>query len=250
MLTARKNRFLNRILYTSVFLLPARSAFHGIHLRQSSSTPPAQLPVLAYANHSSWWDANIISILNERVWHRDGYVMMEDTQLQRYQFFRYMGAFSVNRHDARQAVVSMRYASDILRAGQNRMLLMFPQGEILHNDHRPLDFFGGVGHIARQAAPCAAYPIALRYEFIGEQKPEVFVSVGTPQLLTQDSQSAKELACSMEQQLTAELDRLHDDLVARNYAGFATLLAGTWSINRLWDSVRGRPQITPLGPSG
>jgi chlorobactene lauroyltransferase len=249
MLTARKNWFLNKVLYTAVFLLPARSAFHGIYLRQTAVTPSSQLPVLAYANHSSWWDANIISILNERVWHRDAYVMMEDTQLQRYQFFRYMGAFSVNRRDARQAVTSMRYAINILSGGSNRMLLMFPQGEILHNDQRPLDFFSGVGHIARQAALCAAYPIALRYEFIGEQKPEVFISIGDPVDLSHNTQSAKELSKSMEQQLTVEMDRLHTDLIARNFTGFATLLSGTQSINRLWDALRRRPQIKPLGPN-
>jgi chlorobactene lauroyltransferase len=249
MLTARKNRFLNKVLYTAVFMLPARNAFHRIYLRQTAPTPPAQFPVLAYANHSSWLDANIIPILNERIWHRDGYVMMEDIQLQRYQFFRYMGAFSVNRQDPREAVTSLRYATDILRSGSNRMLLMFPQGEILHNDHRPLGFFSGVGHIARQAAPCAAYPIALRYEFIGEQKPEAFISIGAPLNISPDSQSAKELANDMQQQLTTEIDRLHADLVARNYTGFVTLLSGTWSINRLWDAVRGRSQIRPLGPN-
>lgn len=248
MLPARKNRLLNRLLYITLFQQPARGAFSRIHLRQAAESPNQALPIIACANHASWWDAQMVSILNERVWKRDGYVMMEDTQLLRYQFFRYMGAFSVNRSDAREAIASLRYATKVLTTGANRMLLMFPQGEFRHPDERPLRFYAGIGHIARKVNRCAVYPIALRYEFIGEQKPEAFISVGEPILIASDSDKADALALQMEAALAHEMDRLHADLIVRDYSRFSVLLHGNMSINRLWDAVRGRPQIKQAGP--
>lgn len=248
MLPARKNRLLNKLLYIVLFQQPARSAFSRIHLRQAADAPNQPVPVIACANHTSWWDAQMVSILNERVWKRDGFVMMEDTQLQRYQFFRYMGAFSVNRNDPREAVVSLRYATKVLTTGTNRMLLMFPQGEFRHPDERPLRFYAGIGHIARKSMPCAVYPIALRYELLGEQKPEAFISVGEPILVSSETRTADALAQQMQTALAREMDQLHADLIARDYSRFTVLLHGSWSINRLWDALRGKPQIKQTGP--
>ena len=75
-------------------------------------------------------------VFNEQIWRREGYVIVEDIQLERYPFFRYLGAFSVNRSDARKAVTSVRYAANVLKNGPNRLLLIFPQGEIRANDAR------------------------------------------------------------------------------------------------------------------
>jgi 1-acyl-sn-glycerol-3-phosphate acyltransferase len=192
---------------------------------------------------------------NEERWGLDGYVMVEDTQLTRYPFFRYCGCFSVNRADGRSAMQSVTYAADMLTGESERFLLIFPQGEILANDRRPLKFFSGAGHIVKKAlarAPeCWLYPMALRYEFIGEQRPDAFLSLGAP-LLYQATErvDAKAITAHMEHALTRELDRLRDDVVAYRFSDFETLIEGEWSINRLWDAVRGKRQITQVGGDG
>lgn len=261
-ITARKNALLNRLIYLSLIKLPIRTSFHGIYLREAAAPPaPDSPPVILFGNHSTWWDAHLVMALNEERWHTDGYVMVEDAQLEHYRFFRRCGAFSVNPRDSRSALESLNYAVGLLTAAPRRSLLIFPQGRILANDARPLKFFKGTGHIVRrvvdQMGACALYPIALRYEFIGEQKPDGFISVGAPLIVRKGAPDwspdasglpdVRAVTARLEQALTDELDRLRDDVVAYRFSSFAPLIKGRRSINRLWDAVRGKGQIRRVG---
>ncbi len=252
-ITARKHPLLNRLIYIVLIKAPLRSSFY---LRQAAASPAADSPpIIMFGNHSAWWDAHLVMALNEEQWHTDGYVMVEDIQLARYGFFRWCGAFSVNRRDPRSAVESMNYAIDILTQSSHRSLLIFPQGEIRANDARPLVFFQGAGRIAGKvvgrAGACALYPIALRYEFIGEQRPDAFVSVGQPILLRREdglgALDPRQITARMEQALTEELDRLRADVIDYRLASFTPLIQGARSINRIWDAVRGKKQIREVG---
>lgn len=252
MLTARKNPLLNAVIYRLLIRMPLQSAFHTVHYREAAPVPASAAPCVLIGNHSAWWDAHLPMAANEERWHLDGYVMVEDTQLSRYQFFRSVGAFSVNRRDGRSAMDSLNYGVRLLTEAPRRMLLLYPQGEILANDARPLQFFNGVGHIVKKvvakAGACAVYPMALRYEFIGEQKPEAFISVG-PVLLFDGATATDShtITTTMEAALTAELDQLHLDVQGYRFERFTRLIKGGWSINRLWDAVRGKGQIRRVG---
>ncbi|MFN4293207.1 MAG: lysophospholipid acyltransferase family protein [Thermoflexales bacterium] len=261
MLTARKNPLLNRLIYAFLIKAPLKSAFHRVYLRQAAPPPgPDSPPLIMFGNHSAWWDAHLAMALNEECWRTDGYVIVEDIQLSRYGFFRWCGAFSVNRRDPRSAVESLNYAVSLLTAASRRgaaprALLIFPQGEIRANDVRPLTFYQGAGRIAsktaQQVGACALYPIALRYEFIGEQKPDAFISVAQPFVVRKedgaDALDPRRITARMERALTEELDRLRDDVVAYRLASFTPLIQGAWSINRIWDAVRGKEQIREVG---
>ena len=67
----------------------------------------------------------------------DAYGIMEERQLRRYGFFRRLGMFSVDRENFRSARRSLDYAATLLR-GTGRVLWLFPQGEIVPNDRRPV----------------------------------------------------------------------------------------------------------------
>ena len=248
MLTARKNRALNWLIYQTLVYRPARRHFARVRLRQAAPKPERNgPPVVLFANHSSWWDGYMAMLLNERVWHLDTYVMIEEAQLARYSFFRWAGGFSVNRQNARSAAASIAYSAELLNQRQGRMLLIFPQGEILANDRRPVSFYTGIGHLARRVRDGRFYPLALRYEFVGEQRPEAFLSVGAPLRFPDDSTAPKEITARLAQALTAELDALRDDVIAYRLQSFTTLVSGAQSINRLWDALRGKPPIREVG---
>lgn len=252
-LPARKSRLLNRLLYLALVVYPARTSFRAVWLRSAAPPPSGDRPLILFCNHCGWWDAHMAMLVNERVLKRDGYAMAEDKQLGRYQFFRALGLFSVNRSDPRSAMRSVAYAVDLLRAKPRRMLLIMPQGRILANDIRPLGFESGIAHVIKRLGACELQPMALRYEFIGEQRPEAFVSLGPPVALD-DAQAravnAKAFTAELEGWVTDELDRLRDDVQAYRFEGFQPLVQGLPSINRLWDWVRGRRQIAQIGPGG
>jgi chlorobactene lauroyltransferase len=250
-LPARYHPLLNQLIYRVLVRPALTSGFQRISARLRAPLPDPSIPVLWYGNHSSWWDGYVPFALNQLLWKREGYVVIEDKQLSRYQFFRWAGGFSINRSDARAAMASLNYAARLLIEGRNRALLIYPQGEIAGNDSRPLRFFTGLGHVVktalRERTPLALVPLALRYEFIGEQKPEAFASFGPPLILTESTVNPKTLTVELENALTAELDQLRDDVAHYQFDGFTTLISGGLSINRIFDRVLGRGQIADVG---
>ncbi len=225
-----------------------RKYFDRIHYRQHAAYTDEQraLPLLICANHSTWWDG-YVALLVARQLGVDPYLMMEEAQLRRYFFFSWIGCFSVNRQNARSAMQSLQYAANILKEKRDRLVWLFPQGEILPNDRRPLEFFTGAAHLARLTAPSLVYPLAIRIEHLAEQRPDLFISLGKP--LHVDTEMAhtpgflKSCTHQLEAMVTAELDQLRNDLSASAYSSFKVLMNGRASTNRIFDTLLFRKQI-------
>ena len=153
-----------------------RRHFHAFHVH---NTPRFDGPVIVYANHVSWWDGLLLFHLNRHVWNRDAYVLMGREGLSQYAFFRRMGAFSVNQ-DATDVLRGFRYALDILSRPYG-LLAWFPQGKECHPD-APLVFADGLAsllHVAkRHGINPEIVPMTIRYEFLEQKLPEIFVSFG------------------------------------------------------------------------
>ncbi len=225
-----------------------RSHFDRIHYRQRCQYTDEQrkLPMIICANHSTWWDG-YVALLVARQLGVDPYLMMEEAQLRRYLFFSWIGCFSVDRQNARSAMQSLQYAARILKEKAGRMVWLFPQGEIAPNDHRPLEFFTGAAHLARLTAPSLVYPLAIRIDYLAEQQPDLFISLGEPTCVDADMARApgflKQCTHQLETLVTAELDRLHADITASDYSSFKQLMQGRASTNRIFDAVLLRKQI-------
>jgi hypothetical protein len=198
------------------------------------------LPLIYLTSHVAWWDGYLMYLVNRRLFApRDGYLMMEERQLARYGFFRWVGCFSVDRDHPRRALASLHYAADLLTAAPNRALVLFPQGVIVPNDRRPLHLETGVARLVRRLGRALVVPVALRYEFLGEQHPTAFASAGTP-LLVQASQTraVTTFMALLTEQLTAEMDGLRAAVVDDATHDFTPLLAGSRSVNEAFDRAR------------
>lgn len=204
------------------------------------------LPMIICANHSSWWDGYVATVI-ERALGVDGYLMMEEAQLSRYFFFSWAGCFSVDRQNPRSALQSLHYAAKLLKERPDRMVWLFPQGEIAPNDRRPLVFFNGAAYLARMTAPVLLYPSAIRIEYLAEQRPDVFIGLGEPLLLTPEEAGApgflKSYTKRLEERVTAELDALRADIIASDFSSFRVLMRGRSSTNRIFDRLLFRKQI-------
>lgn len=224
------------------------------------------IPALFYANHSYWWDGFWALLCTQKYFRQNLYIIIEDKQLVRYQFFTRLGAFSIDRSNARSAIESINYAAEVLTtpplAGSSKhkpkqnALWLFPQGAIEHIDKRPLHFFNGAGTIVqkvleRQAASgkrAAMYliPLATRIDYFGEQKPELWLSFKPPILMTRDNFStAKALTASMQRETETHLDELKARILTRNSEGSDVLVAGKASVNRWWDEFRAKLGLAP-----
>jgi 1-acyl-sn-glycerol-3-phosphate acyltransferase len=242
---ANKNLVGNWVL-TRLLLLPGlRRAFGGVYLclhpeaRRLRAEP--EVPVIYCSTHPGWWDGYLAYVVNDKTLRRDGYLMMEEVHLAGVPFMTWSGVFGIDRHDPRKALASIEYIVDILTQRPNTALYMFPQGTITHPDHRPLGLYGGVGNLARRLGRCAVLPVAVRYEFLLEQAPEIFVRIGAPLQfdMGRERLSSAAVQARIEEAMTATADRLHADVVAGELGQYRRVLQGRVSINRRWAAVTG-----------
>ncbi|MEO6457148.1 MAG: lysophospholipid acyltransferase family protein [Chloroflexia bacterium] len=242
---ANKN-ILGEWLVTGVLLVPAlKRAFGGVYVSvdpvSARLRADTSLPVIFCLTHSGWWDGHVAYLLNRQVFKRDSYLMMEDHQLARYFFFTWAGVFGVSRDDPRKAFASIEYITQILEQEPEVALWMFPQGRMVHPEMRPLGIYGGAANITRRLEKCALVPVAIRYEFILDQAPDVFARVGSPLLTTQEKiLSAKDLTAKLDEAMTRTADELRADVASHSLRAYRRVLSGRGSINKLWDSVRKR----------
>ena len=183
--------------------------------------------VLFAANHSCWWDLYLAHVLNETI-PVDGYGMMEHANLARFGFFRRIGAFSVDRSSPAGIRASHRLrlrASE--PAGGGRLDL--PAGQDRRERRPAAGFPGRTSDPGPRAGRVTIVPVALRYEFWQDERPEAFVRFGEP--IRAEASGAAAVVEEAESRVTAELDLLRDDVVAQRADRFQVLLEGRRSIS-------------------
>lgn len=221
MLTANKSVWFEKLfgLYNRSLLKRRFSSFRVQNL-PALKTADKSIPLIIYANHSSWWDGLILfELLKSKEF--DLFVLMEEKQLKEYKLFRRLGAFSIVRENPRDAVKSLNYAVEILKAGKNKTLLIFPQGEILPNDSRPLTFFNGLAFLTEKLKTCTLLPGSIRFEFLDNFKPEIFVSFGKAELFNKSNFSdRRNMTKHLEEQLTVNLDSLKSAIIEKKFDDF------------------------------
>ena len=217
-----------------------RGGFHQVYaqgldaLRGSLDAEPGG--TLFLANHSCWWDLFLVHFLNESI-PVDGYGMMEHFNMVRFGFFRRIGAFSVDRTDPASVRASLEYAAGLLRAPRSGVWV-FPQGKIETNDARPLTFQPGIRALVRRTGRVRVVPVAFRYDFWQDERPEALVRFGTPTWV--DRPDLPGLIPTFEARLTAELDALRGASIRQDAAGFEPMMAGRASISETYARLRAR----------
>lgn len=211
-------------------------SFHCVWLQVFGRLPRREDgPVIFYLNHPSWWDGYMAALVNREVLHHRfaGYVMMEEQQLRVYRFMTWSGAFSVDRHNPREAARSVAYISHLLRERPGRALYIFPQGELTPNDRRPIVTYPGIAHIVRRVGCATLCPIVLRYEFRGEQRPEAFIRLGPLHRATAPV-DVQALTQEITQRLTTGADALRAAIIADDVSNFCVLLRGRPGVDRMF----------------
>lgn len=186
--------------------------------------PESALPTIVYCNHAGWFDG-LVAFQLSRTGGLDSYVMMEERQLRDLWLFRGLGAFSVVRENPREAARSIAYAAQLLRDDAGRTLWIFPQGEIVPADRRPVSFYHGVSRIVERTGRSRLVPLAIRYEFGGNFKPDIYVRAGRPEAAeVGNGAEAKALTRVLEKRMTDELDRLKSDYLSGELDAYVNVL--------------------------
>jgi 1-acyl-sn-glycerol-3-phosphate acyltransferase len=106
--------------------------------------------VLLLANHFSWWDGFLLYYLNRKLFKKQFHIMVIEETMKQVFFFKYMGAFSINKN-SREMLDSLHYAAELLNNPEN-LVLIFPQGKLHSNFTDTVKFEQGLSRIIRNAA--------------------------------------------------------------------------------------------------
>ncbi|MFD1030057.1 lysophospholipid acyltransferase family protein [Metaplanococcus flavidus] len=220
MIEAKKSRLFEKAFALYLFSLMRRSFTR--FLGQGIQEIPRQ-PAIFIANHSSWWDGLLFFFLNRTVWKHDIHMMMHEKNLKKYSFFRYLGAFSIDKQNPKDIIRSLQYTEDLLKQGKS--VVLFPQGDEYHQEIRPLSFHSGIGYLLDKHPEIPVVPITFYYSFGHEQKPEVWIHQGLSLSIEEiPGTSRKQKSGSLQQFLTTQLDELRQKVIAENTAEFHDFL--------------------------
>ena len=219
MIQAKKSATFERAF--ALYLIPLIKKSFSRVLLQNPQPVPGQ-PVLFIANHSSWWDGLIFFFLNKTIWHHDIHMMMHEEGLKKYPYFRFLGAFSLNRKNPKDILESLQYAEQLLKQGKT--VVLFPQGDEFHQEIRPLKFQSGVVYLLERCQDVPIVPLSFYYSFGHEQKPDLWIRQGAVLKYSGlEGSSRKEKTAFLQTSLTAQLDALKQVTIEENAEGFQDL---------------------------
>ena len=231
MIPAQKDPFRDSLLYWFLKRM-LRKNFHAIraggmeHLRNLEITRP----VIAFANHSNWWDGVVIFYLSRFQRRKDFYCMMEEKQMRHYPFFAWLGAFSVDLENSLRAAGTIRYTCNLLR--QNRTLIwIFPQG-VMGSPYEPIEPRPGIDFLAKRFPNAQMLPMVMQFGFEREQHPCAYLRIGELYIAADNSDE------QIERSLTDLLQQLNEDVKAREFSDYETILSAGLSMNKRWEWVK------------
>lgn len=183
-----------------------RFRFQQVWIHQEYRPEPGS-STLYYLNHSSWWDGLIPLLLNRYLFLQQGRAMMEEKQMRRYRFFKWLGTFSINPDHRIHTLRSLRYAAKTLQR-DNSALYLYPEGKILpFSDDKP-DFQRGLVWLCRQCPDVDTVPVGIYIHTMRFSRPELHIWIGK-QAGAMPGLSEQELQEKLEEKLQAILQNLH-----------------------------------------
>ncbi len=219
-------------VFGKVFERDLRRSFHAVRL--SGTLPFEPGPLVIFANHPSWWDGEIFAWLSATAFNGwRAFAPIDAAMLERYRFFRKLGAFGVTRGHA-GASIFLDVAEAVL-ARDDGLLLVNAEGRFRDVRDRPLQVAPGLTHLAKLAPDARFVPLAIEYAFWDERRPNLFLRFGEG--ISADAIHATRGAV-LGVSLAATMDALAEDVVARDPVRFTTLLAGRTRIDPIYDAWR------------
>jgi hypothetical protein len=166
---------------------------------------------------------------------------MDAAALKKYGFMRRIGVFGIEQDSARGAVRFLRNAKLVL-AAPGHMLWMNAPGRFADVRERPVPIAPGLARLPEIAPDAVFVPLALEYLFWTERAAEALAAFGPPltgaALLALDRETRTE---RMRAELTAVMDRLAVDAIARDPARFTDVIRsneGMGGIYGRWQRLR------------
>lgn len=214
--------------------------FHSLRVSRAGLPPELDAPAVIYSNHAAWWDPLAGLMLSREFFAgKKVFAPMDAVALERYGFFKKLGAFGVEQGKRRGAVQFLRTARSILQEPDN-ILWLTPQSRFADVRERPARFKSGIGHLPGCAARICFLPVAMEYTFWEECLPEILVRCGEPREIRADDARLDAAIWTdfFASQLTETQNALAAEARARKPERFVCLLRGGAGVGGVYDVWR------------
>ena len=182
--------------------------FTAVDVRPPKTRIPRDIPLIAVANHVSWWDGFLlIELLRAMRPEAQFYTVMLESELLRHPFLNHIGAVGINPQSPSSLLSCMRELKRRVDARPDSMIFFFPQGRIWPSYRRPLGFRRGIEVFAESLGNVIVMPVGIHIEPLHHLSPHAFVRAGEP-LSSSDNVSAPGLELRVEETLDALLECL------------------------------------------
>jgi hypothetical protein len=126
----------------------------------------------------SWWDGFFIYQVNRFLLNKNLYYMMLQKQLERYWFFKYLGAYSIIPDSHQSISETVKYTSKILSNSINAVVF-YPQGKIQAFDKKPLNLKRGLQLFVKNVKDnCVVLPVAFKIQHYDKKYPAIAFRAG------------------------------------------------------------------------
>lgn len=221
--------------------------FHATRILKGSQPPsiPAEVPIIIYLNHPSWWDPLLCVVASEFFPGRAHYAPMDAAMLAKYGIFRKLGFFGVEPN-VKGAIAFLRMGEAIL-AKSGTMLWLTAQGEFRDVRERPPMLKSGLSTLLHRLRRGIVLPLAVEYPFWNEKKPEALMAFGEPiDASQQQLPNVEAWTALLEQAITITQDKLAQAVISRDKDQFDLILSGTSGVGGVYDLYR-RMKMQLLG---
>lgn len=152
--------------------------FNGFYAEGSLPDLEKYPGLIITPNHFSWWDGFITYYLLRKLTFKKIFTMMLEEQLNKYWFFRNVGAFSINPSNPVSMARTLNYTCQVLNEKTN-IVVLYPQGEIRPLNTDDIIIRPGLKLLTSKNR-CGNYvlPLALKIEYGRNKKPDIAVSFG------------------------------------------------------------------------
>ena len=236
MIEAKKNFLFEKIFsfYNSHII---KKHFNSIRIKGENNLRDLgkNLPTIIYANHSNWWDGLIAFYLSYKRWKKDAYIIMEEKQLNIYRFFIKLGAFSIDKSSLRKSYDAILYSINLLQNSE-KTLWIFPQGEMLPYQTRPIKFYNGISKIVSEIKDVNIIPVTFSYEYIKEQRPEILINIG--HRIKYDNTDIKEFTEFLKERMLDLLEDVNLCILKSNFEEFTIVFKGKKSSSEIIDKIK------------
>lgn len=199
----------------------------------------ADVPLIVYCNHPSWWDPLIAHFINFRLFApRQIYAPIDASALERYKVLERLGFFGVDMDSTKGAASFLKTTAELFRRPSTALWLT-PEGRFADARDHDAELMPGLSHLCSRMSEGIVVPLSLEYVFWEERLPECLFRFGEiVSLADTPSMTKPEWHVDLASRLRTNQTKLGELVQARSSEPFENLMRGKQGASGVYDFGR------------